>query len=205
MSTSSGRKSICSRCGHANNEHARASESKCGKCKKKFEICQAQVHGGVVGGWKICFQPCACGKKYFPDKAKAAQLLLPHEYLSDHPAYRPEEDVDYFDDDDDDDLQGQFDKLRVSDAVASSSATGDQGQPNRADERKGKAGKEGKGKGKASKKGANEEVGAEWIDWDSAINLWKRWDPALQIWIYRDHDTGMPMFWNEESNNFDWL
>ncbi|KAK5627330.1 hypothetical protein RRF57_003045 [Xylaria bambusicola] len=173
-----------------------------------FEICQAQVHGGVVGGWRICFQPCACGKEYFPDKAKAAQPLLPHEYLSDHPAYRTEEDVDYFDDDGDH-LQGQFDKLRVSDAAASSSVTGDQGQPKRAEAGKSKAGKEGKakgkGKGKASKKGADGEVGAEWTERDSAINLWKRWDPALQIWIYRDHDTGMPMFWNEELNNFDWV
>lgn len=98
---------------------------------------------------------------------------MPHEYLSDHPAYRAEEDVDYLNDDD---LPVQFDKLRISDAAASSSATGDQSRPKKAEERKGKAGKEGKGKGKASKKGADEEVGAEWTDWDSAINLWKRWD-----------------------------
>jgi hypothetical protein len=88
MSTSSGREGFCTRCGHANNEHARQRESKCKKCKKGFEICQAGVHFRSLG-WKLCFIPCGCGKKYYPDKAKSAVPLEPHEYVPDHPGYRP--------------------------------------------------------------------------------------------------------------------
>lgn len=51
-------------------------------------------------------------------------------YLSNHPEYQAEEDVDYLDDD----LQGQFDQLRDGDAAAGSSATGIQGQSKRAEE-----------------------------------------------------------------------
>jgi hypothetical protein len=33
--------------------------------------------------------PCGCGKKYYPDKAKAAVPLEPHLYIQSHPGYRP--------------------------------------------------------------------------------------------------------------------
>ena len=89
MSTSSGRKGYCSRCGHANNEHAREKEAKCKKCKKGFEVCQVGVHGDVSSpGWRICFAPCTCGEKYYPDKAKSAKPLEPHEYVTTHAGYR---------------------------------------------------------------------------------------------------------------------
>lgn len=76
MSTSSG------------NEHAKERDSKCKNCKKGFEICQAGIHGRSRG-WKLCFVPCGCGKKYYPDKAKSAVPLEPHEYVPGHPGYRP--------------------------------------------------------------------------------------------------------------------
>jgi len=88
MSTSSGREGFCTRCGHANNEHAHQRDSKCKKCKKGFEICQAGIHIRSHG-WKLCFIPCRCGKKYYPDKARAAVSLEPHEYVPGHPGYRP--------------------------------------------------------------------------------------------------------------------
>ena len=88
MSTSSGRKGDCERCGHMLNEHAHERDSKCKKCKKLFEICQAHIHGSE-GGWRLCYVPCSCGKKYYPDKARAAVALAPHEYKADHPGYRP--------------------------------------------------------------------------------------------------------------------
>lgn len=33
--------------------------------------------------------PCGCGGKYYPDKAKSAVPLEPHEFVSGHPGYRP--------------------------------------------------------------------------------------------------------------------
>ncbi|KAF4627264.1 hypothetical protein G7Y89_g10891 [Cudoniella acicularis] len=88
MSTSSGRKGSCERCGHMLNEHAQGRDSKCTKCKKPFEICQAFIHGSD-GGWRLCYIPCSCGEKYYPDKAKPARPLAPHEYMTNHPGYRP--------------------------------------------------------------------------------------------------------------------
>jgi hypothetical protein len=90
MTTSSGREGFCTRCRHANNEHTREREAKCKKCKKGFEICQVGDHGDDnSAGWRLCFIPCGCGKKYYPDKAKSAVPLQPHEYAVDHPGYRP--------------------------------------------------------------------------------------------------------------------
>ncbi|KAL6406412.1 hypothetical protein AUP68_09206 [Ilyonectria robusta] len=92
MSTSSGRKGSCTRCGHQMNEHAKSSESKCKKCKKVFDICQVPYHGlgsENSGGWRICYVPCACGNRYYSDKARAARPLEPHEYIPGHPGYRP--------------------------------------------------------------------------------------------------------------------
>lgn len=91
MSTSSGRKGWCTRCGHGMNEHARSAESKCRMCKKAFEICQTSYHGQEgysPEGWRICYIPCNCGELYYPEKAKAARPLQPHEYIPGHPAYR---------------------------------------------------------------------------------------------------------------------
>ncbi|RMJ01511.1 hypothetical protein CDV36_015744 [Fusarium kuroshium] len=92
MSTSSGRSKICSCCGHALNEHAKTTESKCKKCKRGFDICQAGYHGydraGPLG-WRICKVPCGCGERYYPDKAREARPLQPHEYVTSHPGYRP--------------------------------------------------------------------------------------------------------------------
>lgn len=87
MSTSSGREGFCERCGHSKNEHALKADSKCKKCKRNFEICQ-QTHSGVRGR-RLCYIPCSCGEKYYPDKAKAAVPLEPHEYLPSHPGYWP--------------------------------------------------------------------------------------------------------------------
>jgi hypothetical protein len=84
MSTSSGRKGSCERCGHFLDGHARTSESKCKKCHKLFDICQVATHRG----WRICFIPCNCGEKYYPDKARAAVPLASHEYQPNHPGYR---------------------------------------------------------------------------------------------------------------------
>jgi hypothetical protein len=66
-------------------------DSKCknSKCKKFFEICQAPIHGSDGRGWRLCYIPCSCGEKYYPDKARAAVPLAPHEYQADHPGYRP--------------------------------------------------------------------------------------------------------------------
>ncbi|KAK5632461.1 hypothetical protein RRF57_008175 [Xylaria bambusicola] len=92
MSTSSKRKGECPRCGHQMNEHAASKESKCKKCKQCFDICQCGYHGiegEDPGGWRICYIPCNCGKKYYPDKAKAARDLQPHEYRPEHDGYRP--------------------------------------------------------------------------------------------------------------------
>jgi hypothetical protein len=92
MSTSSGRdeRKFCTRCDHTLNEHARERDSKCKKCKKIFEICQTGLHGiEKSGAWKLCFIPCSCGKDYWPDLAKAAKPLEPHEYKIGHPGYRP--------------------------------------------------------------------------------------------------------------------
>lgn len=92
MSTSSGRKNQCSCCGHQLNEHSSTKGSKCKKCKKVFDICQAGYHGqeGFSPlGWRICKVPCSCGERYYPDKAKAAHPLQPHEYDTEHPAYCP--------------------------------------------------------------------------------------------------------------------
>ncbi|AEO57112.1 hypothetical protein MYCTH_2302925 [Thermothelomyces thermophilus ATCC 42464] len=92
MTTSSGRKGFCARCGHPMNGHTAAREAKCKKCKKVFDICQVNYHG--LGGydpegWRICYKPCYCGVKYYPDKAHSARPLEPHEYKPDHPGFRP--------------------------------------------------------------------------------------------------------------------
>ena len=69
------------------NGHTKASWSKCKKCKKRFFICQAGSHGPKgARGWKICSKPCSCGRKYYPDTAKAATDLEPAQYGSAHPA-----------------------------------------------------------------------------------------------------------------------
>ncbi|KAH9204585.1 hypothetical protein DL95DRAFT_418146 [Leptodontidium sp. 2 PMI_412] len=97
MSTNSSREGDCERCGHFMNEHARVRESKCKKCKKAFEICKAHIYGSD-GGWRICFIPCSCGKEYYPDKAKAAVPLAPHEYKREHQGFRPLPDEQYEED-----------------------------------------------------------------------------------------------------------
>jgi hypothetical protein len=74
------------------DEHAATKDAKCKKCKKIFEICQAGYHGpddGSPEGWRICYVPCHCGSQHYPDKAKAARPLAPHEYVPEHPGYRP--------------------------------------------------------------------------------------------------------------------
>jgi hypothetical protein len=100
MTTSSGREGFCERCGHALNEHAPKIDSRCKKCKRYFEICQ-QDH--LESGYKLCYIPCSCGKIYYPDKAKSAKPLKPHEYLEGHPGYRPPED-----DEEEDDKKDEF-------------------------------------------------------------------------------------------------
>ncbi|KAL2176554.1 uncharacterized protein P884DRAFT_278264 [Thermothelomyces heterothallicus CBS 202.75] len=75
MTTSSGRKGFCARCGHPMNGHTAAREAKCKKMQKK--------------GWRICHKPCYCGVEYYPDKARSARPLEPHEYKPDHPGFRP--------------------------------------------------------------------------------------------------------------------
>ncbi|TAQ86820.1 hypothetical protein B7494_g4841 [Chlorociboria aeruginascens] len=53
-------------------------------------ICQVATHGdGYITGWRICFVPCSCGKKYYPEKAKPAVPLAPSENKESHPVYRP--------------------------------------------------------------------------------------------------------------------
>lgn len=92
MSTSSGRLKNCSCCGHPLNEHAKPRDSRCKKCNKAFEICQSGYHGDEDGsplGWRICRVPCGCGERFYPDKAREARALEPHEYVADHPGYRP--------------------------------------------------------------------------------------------------------------------
>lgn len=57
-----------------------------------FDICQAGYHShDGVGplGWRICKVPCGFGERYYPDKAGEARPLQPHEYVVDHPGYRP--------------------------------------------------------------------------------------------------------------------
>ncbi|KAH6628119.1 hypothetical protein F5144DRAFT_296976 [Chaetomium tenue] len=97
MSTESGRKGSCNRCGHPMGKHAKKRDSKCQKCKKTFDICQVGFHGSVSGGqpvdtavgWRICWVPCSCGEQYYPDKARAARPLASHEYKPEHPGFRP--------------------------------------------------------------------------------------------------------------------
>ncbi|CAM6004407.1 unnamed protein product [Sphagnum balticum] len=96
MSTSSGRKGACERCGHMLNEHAHPRDSKCKKCKKVFEICQVSIHGdGSQRAWRLCFIPCLCGKTHYPDKARAAVPLADHEYKPEHPGYRALDEEEY--------------------------------------------------------------------------------------------------------------
>jgi hypothetical protein len=93
MSTSSGRKGWCKFCGHALNGHAKINESKCKKCKKPFEICQAMVHGpGNTIGYMICSRPCSCGPSYYPDKAVHATDLPREAWATSHPGYVPPDD-----------------------------------------------------------------------------------------------------------------
>ncbi|KAH7019356.1 hypothetical protein EDB80DRAFT_700632 [Ilyonectria destructans] len=49
MSISSGRKGSCIRCGYRMNGYAKSSDSKCGKCKKTFDICQVMYYGQEGG------------------------------------------------------------------------------------------------------------------------------------------------------------
>jgi hypothetical protein len=111
MTTSSGRKGFCERCGHALNEHAKKSDSKRKKCKKYFEICQ-QDH--LESGYRLCYIPCSCGEIYYPDKAMSAKPLKPHEYLEGHPGYRPPED-----DEEEDDIKDEFSYSILPQAAAS--------------------------------------------------------------------------------------
>ncbi|CZR64873.1 uncharacterized protein PAC_14773 [Phialocephala subalpina] len=90
MSTSSGRGiEACVRCGHSMDGHAKLRDTKCKKCKKSFEVCQAGIHGNDGIGWRICFVPCSCGEKYFPLSLTKRHELAGHEYLPTHPGYRP--------------------------------------------------------------------------------------------------------------------
>ncbi|KFY96770.1 hypothetical protein V500_02320 [Pseudogymnoascus sp. VKM F-4518 (FW-2643)] len=91
MSTNSGREGTCERCDHPKDGHARKSESKCKNkaCGKQWEICQGGVHGEVQDNLRrICYKPCNCKEKYYPDKVKFALPLAPHEYKIGHPGYR---------------------------------------------------------------------------------------------------------------------
>lgn len=91
MSTSSGRgvEGDCVRCGHSMEGHAKLRDTKCKKCKKSFEVCQAGIHGNDGAGWRICFVPCSCGEKYFPLSLTKKHELAGHEYQENHPGYRP--------------------------------------------------------------------------------------------------------------------
>ena len=51
-------------------------------------------------GWRICKQPCYCGKEFFPDYTNAARPLQPHEYKVGHEAYRALPEDEYGDEDD---------------------------------------------------------------------------------------------------------
>jgi hypothetical protein len=78
------------------NEHTREKHAKCAKCKKVFGICQNGSHGSGAGsrGYRICFRPCYCGPEFYPVNARSATELQPHEYMPDHPGFRPEESYD---------------------------------------------------------------------------------------------------------------
>ncbi|KJZ68299.1 hypothetical protein HIM_12307 [Hirsutella minnesotensis 3608] len=78
MSTNSGEDGWCPYCGHGMSVHAGEWESKCRNCEQRFIICQERHAKG--SGWRICHMPCGCGKKYYPDKAKAAKPLKSGEY-----------------------------------------------------------------------------------------------------------------------------
>ena len=69
--------------------HAKLRDTKCKKCKKSFEVCQAGIHGNDGAGWRICFVPCSCGEKYFPLSLTKKHELAGHEYRENHPGYRP--------------------------------------------------------------------------------------------------------------------
>lgn len=94
MSTNSGESGYCLYCGHTMNEHTRASDSKCKKCKKRFYVCQATIHANSAG-WRVCWVPCGCGQKYYPSTAKAARPLNSSEYASTHPQYESPDYTDY--------------------------------------------------------------------------------------------------------------
>jgi hypothetical protein len=91
------------------NEHTRERESKCRQCKKEFIICQTNSHGprGDRHGWRICYIPCFCGPKYYPDKAKSAHPLADDEYATSHPGYRATEAVDTTEETTEQDLSAQ--------------------------------------------------------------------------------------------------
>ena len=91
MSTSSGRakEGNCTRCGHSMEQHQKLQFTKCQKCRKSFEVCQAGIHGDDGVGWRICYVPCSCGEKYYPLGLSRAHELARHEYQTKHAAYRP--------------------------------------------------------------------------------------------------------------------
>jgi hypothetical protein len=91
MSTSSGRakEGNCTRCGHSMEQHQKLQFTKCQKCRKSFEVCQAGIHGDDGVRWRICYVPCSCGEKYYPLGLSRAHELARHKYQTSHEAYRP--------------------------------------------------------------------------------------------------------------------
>jgi hypothetical protein len=70
-------------------EHQKLQFTKCQKCRKSFEVCQAGIHGDDGFGRRICYVPCSCGEKYYPLGLSRAHELARHEYQRNHAAYRP--------------------------------------------------------------------------------------------------------------------
>ncbi|KAF4636226.1 hypothetical protein G7Y89_g1864 [Cudoniella acicularis] len=128
MSTSSGRakEGNCSRCGHSMEQHQKLQFTKCKKCRRSFEVCQAGIHGNDGVGWRICYVPCSCGEKYYPLGLSRAHELAPHEYQTKHVAYRPlTPDVDEtIDEPGLDEVTEYFDNMGIGDSGPSSSSAG---------------------------------------------------------------------------------
>jgi hypothetical protein len=89
ITTSSSREGFCKRYSYTLNKHAQKIDSRCKKCKRYFKICQ-QDH--LELGYKLYYIPCSCREIYYPNKAKSAKPLKPHEYLEGHPSYQPPKD-----------------------------------------------------------------------------------------------------------------
>ncbi|PVH69798.1 hypothetical protein DL98DRAFT_623239 [Cadophora sp. DSE1049] len=126
MSTSSGRaqEGDCSRCGHSIEQHQKLKFTKCTKCRKSFEVCQAGIHGNDGVGWRICYIPYSCGEKHFPLGLNRAHELAPHEYQTNHVAYKPlTPNVDeVIEELGVDDVQESFDNMTIGEPGPSSSS-----------------------------------------------------------------------------------